>query len=193
VLCLDIGTDLLPALALGAESPAPHVADGPPPQRHLLDRGLLARVFGVLGPTEATVSMGAFITTFLLAGWRPGETFPSGPLLEASGAAFSAVVFGQIATAFACRSSTRRPGQLGWTTNRLLLVAVAVEVLALTCFLFVPPIADLLRQAPPTLAGFAVALSAIPAVLGADALDKARRARHSPREQTPGVAGFPAA
>jgi magnesium-transporting ATPase (P-type) len=181
VLCLDIGTDLLPALALGAEPPGAHAAEGPPPRRHLLDRGLLARVFGVLGPTEAIVSMTAFLTTFLLAGWRPGQHFPSGPLLAASGAAFSAVVFGQIAAAFACRSTTRRPGQLGWTTNRLLLVAIAVEVLALAFFLLVPAIAGLLRQQPPTAAGLLMALGAIPAVLGADALDKARRARRRRR------------
>jgi magnesium-transporting ATPase (P-type) len=180
VLCLDIGTDLLPALALGAEAPGAHAGEGPPPRGHLLDRGVLARVFGVLGPTEALVSMAAFITTFLLAGWRPGDPFPSGPLAAASGAAFSAVVFGQIATAFACRSSTRRPGQLGWTTNRLLLVAVGVELAALAFFLFVPPIADLLRQAPPTFAGLIVALAAVPAVLGVDALDKARRRRAHP-------------
>ncbi len=176
VLCLDIGTDLLPALALGAEPPGEHAAEGPPLRRHLLDRALMARVFGVLGPTEALVSMTAFLTTFLLAGWRPGDHFPPGPLLAASGAAFSAVVFGQIATAFACRSTTRRPGQLGWTTNPLLLVAVAVELLALCVFILVPPIADLLRQAPPTAAGLLVALGAIPAVLGVDALHKARRA-----------------
>ena len=40
-------------------------------------------------------------------------------------------------------------------------------------FLCIPPIADLLDQAPPSLAGFAVALLAIPAVLAADTLHKA--------------------
>jgi len=52
ILALDIGTDLLPALALGAEPPAPTVIDGPMPKRHLLDCGVLTRVFGVLGPVE---------------------------------------------------------------------------------------------------------------------------------------------
>jgi calcium-translocating P-type ATPase len=181
VLCLDIGTDLLPALALGAEQPGPRLMDGPPPKRHLLDRSLLARVFGVLGPAEAAVSMTAFFATYLMAGWRPGDAFPDGPLLAASGAAFCAVVFGQMATAFACRSTTRRPGQLGWTSNRLLLAAVAVEAVALAVFVLVPPVADLLRQAPPTAVGLAVAVGAIPAVLVADAVDKQRRARHAAR------------
>ena len=177
VLCLDIGTDLLPALALGAEAPGPHVLDGPPIRDRLMDRHLLRRVFGVLGPTEAVVEMAAFIGTYLAVGWRPGDHFGTGPLLAASGAAFAAVVLGQMANAFACRSSSRRPGQLGWWTNRLLLAAVGVEALALVGFLAVPFLADQLRHAPPTWVGALIACAAIPAVLGVDALDKARRSR----------------
>lgn len=45
VLCLDIGTDLLPALALGAEPPGAGVLDGPPPRRHLMDATVLRRAF----------------------------------------------------------------------------------------------------------------------------------------------------
>jgi magnesium-transporting ATPase (P-type) len=192
VLFLDIGTDLLPALALGAEPPSKRAAEGPPPRRHLLDRAVLRRVFGVLGPVEALMAMTAFFTTYLVSGWRPGETFPAGPLEAASGAAFAAVVLGQAATAFACRSATRRPGQLGWGTNPLLLGAVAVELVALVAFLFVPPIADLLRHQPPTLAGLLVALATVPAVLTADAVDKAVKARRR-RNGTfdPGAAAGP--
>ena len=57
----------------------------------------------------------------------------------------------------------------------------------LAAFLYVAPIADLLDQAPPTPTGFAVALLAVPAVLAADAAQKAvsrarsgRRPRVSP-------------
>jgi hypothetical protein len=48
----------------------------------------------------------------------------------------------------------------------------------LVVFLYVPPIADLLGQAGPTVAGFAVALLAIPAVLAADAAQKLMAGRH---------------
>lgn len=175
ILCLDIGTDLLPALALGAEAPTPGVLDRPPERRHLIDRRLLGRVFGVLGPVEALFEMTAFVVALLAAGWRPGEAFPTGPaLLAASGAAFVAVVIGQMANAFACRSATSWPGRLGWTTNRLLLWAVAVELVALAAFVLIPPVADLLDHAMPPLAGLAVALATAPAVLAADALHKAR-------------------
>ena len=180
ILCLDIGTDLLPALALGAEPPTSRALDRPPIKRHLIDRALLQRVFGVLGPTEALMEMTAFVVALMAAGWRPGQAFPTGhALLAASGAAFAAVVIGQAANAFACRSSTRWPGALGWTSNRLLLGAVAIELLALAGFLLIPPLASLLNHAVPPLAGFAVAILAAPAVLLADALHKRALRRRS--------------
>jgi calcium-translocating P-type ATPase len=173
ILALDIGTDLLPALALGAEAPAPHVLEQPPQRGHLLDRPVLQRVFGVLGPTEALIEMAAFVATFVAAGWVPGEAFPHGEtLLAASGAAFTAVVLGQAANAFACRSTTWPPWRLGWFTNRLVFGAVAVELMVLIVFLVVDPVADLLDHGAPTWAGLAVALLAIPGVLIADALHK---------------------
>ena len=178
ILALDIGTDLLPALALGAEPAREDALKRPPQGRHLIDGVLMRRVFGVLGPAEALVEMSAFVATFVALGWRPGEGFPGGDvLLAASGAAFAAVVLGQMANAFACRSTTRRPGTLGWTSNRLLVGAVATELVALAGFLFVPPVASLLGHAPPTLWGWAIAALAPPAVLAADAVHKGLRAR----------------
>jgi magnesium-transporting ATPase (P-type) len=176
ILCLDIGTDLLPALALGAEPPTERALAHPPAGRHLIDAKVLGRVFGVLGPAEAVVEMVAFTVALGVAGWWPGEPFPTGDaLLAASGAAFAAVVFGQMANAFACRSATVPPWRLGWTTNRLLVGAVAVELAALVGFLVVPPVADLLDHAVPPAPALVVALTAAPAVLFADAIHKARR------------------
>ncbi|MCC7104743.1 MAG: cation transporting ATPase C-terminal domain-containing protein, partial [Chloroflexi bacterium] len=173
VLCLDVGTDQLPALALGTERPSPSVLKQPPTGKHLVDGEMFRRVFLVLGPVEALVEMLAFLGVLLAAGWRPGLPLPSTPvLLSASGAAFAAVVLGQAANAFACRGTTRWPGALGWRTNPLLLAGVAVELLLLAVFLFVEPVASLLHQAPPPLVGWVIALCAVPAVLGVDALHK---------------------
>ena len=79
---------------------------------------------------------------------RPGAT-----LAAASGAAFMAVVLAQAANAFACRSSTRWPGDLGWTTNRLLRPAVAIGLAFSLVVLLVPPIAHELGQATPRSSG----------------------------------------
>jgi Cation transporting ATPase, C-terminus len=150
--------------------------------RHLIDRALLLRVFAVLGPAEAVVEMAALLAALLAAGWRPGQSFPTGhALVAASGAAFAAVVIGQAANAFACRSASRWPGALGWTSNRLLIGAVTIELLALAGFLLIPSVASLLDQAPPPPAGFAVAILAAPALLAADAAHK--RVRRIRRER----------
>jgi magnesium-transporting ATPase (P-type) len=181
ILALDIGTDLLPALALGAELPNSRVLQQPPMGRHLIDRTLLWRVFAVLGPTEAVTEMAAFLVGLWAAGWRPGDTFPDGhALFAASGAAFAAVVIGQMANAFACRSAARAPWVLGWRSNRLLLGAVAVELMILAAFLWIGPVASLLDQAPPPAAGFVTAAFAAPAVLAIDALHKRLRAARRP-------------
>jgi calcium-translocating P-type ATPase len=181
ILCLDIGTDLLPALALGNEAPGTGVMRRAPEARHLIDRSLVIRAFGVLGLTEAVVEMSAFVVALVATGWRPGDSFPTGhAFMAASGAAFAAVVIGQIANSFACRSATKSPWTLGWRTNRLLLWAVGVEVVILAVFLVVPPVARVLGHAFPPLAGLAVAVLAAPLVLATDALYKRPRAlRHA--------------
>jgi magnesium-transporting ATPase (P-type) len=187
ILALDLGTDLLPALALGAEKPTPASLQQPPRRLHLIDRALLTRVFGVLGPVEAVVEMLAFFAVFLAAGWRPGEAFPGGDLLlQASGAAFTAVVIGQMANVFACRSSTQFAWRVGWRSNPFVVFAIAAEIAALAVFLLVPPVADLLDHAVPGVEGFVVALLAFPAVLLGDWLYKlATRPAQSADQEDP--------
>jgi hypothetical protein len=82
-----------------------------------------------------------------------------------------------MAAAYACRSATLPVHRLRPGGNVLLLGAIASSAVALAGFLLIPPLADVLDQAPPPAAGFAVALLAIPAVWSADGIHKARRAR----------------
>jgi magnesium-transporting ATPase (P-type) len=180
ILSLDIATDLLPALALGAEPSSPRVLDGPPPRRRLIDGPLLRRAFAVLGPVEATMAMAAFLAVLVASGWSYGEQPPAPVLATASGAAFTAVVLGQFATAFACRSASLPIWRLGRRRNPLLVGAVTVELLVLVAMLTVPPLAELLGHRPPSLLGLVLAAAAVPAVVLADAAAKrgvARRRR----------------
>lgn len=173
VLALDIGTDVLPALALGAEPPDNRSLQGPPTKGHLLDRALILRAFAVLGLTEAVVALAAFVTVLRLGGWHFGTNPVSTPvLLTASGAAFTAIVLGQAANAFACRSAERPAWTVAPWTNRLLVAAVAAELGLLVLLLYVPPIAEILGHTGPPPAGYAVAAAAIPAILVADAMHK---------------------
>ncbi len=176
ILALDSGTDLLPALALGAEPANPRTMTSRMRFDRLISRSVAARVFGVLGPVEAVAEMAAFVTVLLAGGWTWGETPSDALLATASGTAFSTVVLGQLATAFACRSEVRWVGRLNWRGNPLLLGAVTAEVAALFLFIGIPPLARLLGGGFPAPLGWLAAAAAIPAVLLADAVHKAVRA-----------------
>jgi magnesium-transporting ATPase (P-type) len=188
ILALDLGTDTLSAVALGAEPPARHLLEGPPVRGKLLNGSVLRRAFGLLGPVVAGATMLAFVVSLVATGWSLGEAFPTGvDLRAASGAAFMTVVIAQTANAFACRSSTRWPGELGWTTNRLLVPAASIELFFSFVVLLVTPIALVLGHASPPPAGWVVALLSAPLVLGVDAVDKRVRARR--REASPAAYG----
>ena len=81
ILALDIGTDTLSAVALGAEPASPHLLDGPPVSGKLMNRTVLVRAFGVLGPTIAVASMAAFVVSMWALGWGRGPALAgrSGP------------------------------------------------------------------------------------------------------------------
>ena len=179
ILALDIGTDTLSAVALGAEPPARHILNGPPVSGRLLNRTVLRRAFGVLGPFEALWSLAAFLAVFAAAGWRPGQPFPGGEvLLAASGATFLAVVLAQAGNAFACRSSTRWPGSLGWTSNRLLIPAIAAGLAFCAATFLIAPVAAALGQSWPTWPGWLMAGLAPLLLLAVDAGDIWLRRRH---------------
>jgi magnesium-transporting ATPase (P-type) len=147
----------------------------------LIDRLTLSRVFGFLGPAEALVEMLAFTVVLLLGGWAWGAT-PSATLLAvASGTAFAAVVLGQLANAFACRSERRWVFAKSLGSNPLLLWAVGFELVLLVWFLAFEPLARLLGQSWPSIAGWAMAALAIPAVLAADGAAVALLRRRSRR------------
>ncbi len=170
VLALDIGTDTLSAAALGAEPAGPGVMTQPPSSGRLLDRTVARRAFGLLGPTEAAFEMGAFMLALWLAGWRWGDSFPTGgPLYAASGAAFLTVVVAQSANAFACRSTRRPAWSLGWFTNRFLLASVVIELAFAVAVVGIPAAADLLDHQWPPAGAWSLILASAPAVLLVDA------------------------
>jgi len=178
ILALDIGTDTLSAVALGAEPPSAHLLDGPPVSGKLMNRTVVVRAFGVLGPTIAVASMAAFLVSMLALGWGRGQPWPdSAGLAAASGATFMTIVLAQKANVFACRSATRRPGEIGWTTNRLLFATGAAELLFAFGVLLVPWVADRLEHSSPPAWGWLTAIGSMPLVLLVDALDKRGRGR----------------
>ena len=177
ILALDIGTDMLPALALGAEPPSRHVMEGRIRTRSLVDRPLLARAFGALGATEATAALVAFALTLTAGGWTFGEQPKAALLALASGTAFATIALAQIMNAFACRSTTVPFWRVPLRSNPLLLWAVAAEVVLLLCFVGVPGLASLLGGSLPTVTGWLYAVLGGLALLAVDTVVKLVRRR----------------
>ncbi|MFH1736790.1 MAG: cation-transporting P-type ATPase, partial [Actinomycetota bacterium] len=100
ILAIDLGTDMLPALALGTEAPEPGVMKRPPrdPKERLLNWPLLRRAYLFLGPIQATACMLAYFFIYWTNGWRPGmELAASGIVyIKATTANHAAVVTTQI-------------------------------------------------------------------------------------------------
>jgi magnesium-transporting ATPase (P-type) len=181
VLALDIGTDMLPALALGTEPANPRVMLGRRVQS-VVDRALVVRAFCVLGAAEALTSMVAFTAVLLAGGWSWG-TDPSDRLLAlASGTAFAAISAGQMANAFACRSNSRPVWRLGLRRNRMVVAAVAAELALLIAFVG-SPLQRLLGGSWPSTTGWAMAGGSAVAVILVDAAYKVVRVRRSGARQ----------
>ncbi len=179
VLALDIGTDMLPALALGAEPGRADVMRGRR-RRTLIDRALAVRAFLVLGLTEAVLALTAFSVVLLAHGWRWGQTPPGPTLALASGTAFAVIAGTQVANAFACRSTRLPVWRLDLLGNRLVLLAVGAELLLLMVFLGVPPVADLLGGSFPDPGGWLLVVASAGALVLVDGVAKTLRGTKVP-------------
>jgi Ca2+-transporting ATPase len=164
ILAVDLGTDLLPALGLGAEPPEPGVLRLPPRPRGraLLHGGVMLRAYGVLGVTEALLAMGGYLLVWRQHGVGWSELRQLAPLLlhhqapapletlarQASSVAFSMIVAAQMGTLLACRSE-RRPF---WTSlalpNPWLWWGFLSEPALASLVVLLPPLAGVFATAP---------------------------------------------
>jgi magnesium-transporting ATPase (P-type) len=176
ILAVDLGTDLLPALALGAEAPEPGIMDRPPRPRdqHLLGPRRLLHAYGFLGVAEAVLSLGAYFWTYWLAGWRPG--FPmaaSGDLYRrATTMTQAGIVAAQVGNVFACRTERESVLRAGLLANRGVLLGITAEIGILVAMILIPPVARVFGLAPLQLAEWSLLLLFPPVILG---LEEARK------------------
>jgi magnesium-transporting ATPase (P-type) len=142
ILAIDLGTETLPALALGVEHAEPDVMRRPPRPRgqRLLDPASLARGYGFLGLMTAAVVLGTFFLLLASNGWTWGE--PDAPTEkvgdQATTVVFLGIVVMQVGNAFACRAERTSAFALGLFSNRFLLWAILFELLFAAALMYVP-------------------------------------------------------
>ncbi len=184
ILAIDLGTETLPALALGQEPAEPGLMDRPPrsPREGVISGELLVRAWGFLGGISAGLVLGGFFFVLLRAGWSPGDSVAVGSslhhvYLQATTMTFAGIVACQVGTAFAARTSTASLRSVGVWSNRALLWGIAFELVFTAALLYVPPLQAVFgtRALPPSdlvlLMGFPVI------VWGADELRRLNRRR----------------
>jgi calcium-translocating P-type ATPase len=144
ILAIDLGTETLPALALGREPPEPGLMDRPPwPRGHnVIDRVMLTRAWVLLGGVSAVLVTSLFLITLVEGGWTWGDDVSSGPLAEtwrqATTMTFLGIVACQVGTAFAARTQHASLRTVGLTTNPLLLWGIAFELAFATAVVTIP-------------------------------------------------------
>ena len=176
ILAVDLGTDMFPALALGAEKPSPDIMQRPPRAKneHLLTRRVLLRAYLYLGIFEAVAGMAAYFYVMHQGGWNWGQPLAPTSLLylEATTACLAGIITTQIANVFACRSPSVSIITLGVFSNRLVLGGIATEVL-LAAFIIYTPVGNALFACAPV--GAEVWLLLIPFALLLLATDETRK------------------
>lgn len=188
ILAVDLGTDMIPALALGVERAEAGTMQQPPRPKDavLLDRALLLRAYGFLGLMEATLAMGAFFLVWWSHGYGLKELQSLTPsILSHTASAAVIAIYAQATTMtlativacqdgnlFACRSEQTSAFHLPWFQNALLWIGIVTEWLLVISLITVAPLAQIFATAPLQPWQVLLLLACPPLVLGAEELRK---------------------
>jgi magnesium-transporting ATPase (P-type) len=165
VLAVDLGTDLVPALALGTEKPEPGLMDRPPrgPKDRIVDRRLILRALLWLGSLQTALCFAGFFFLWWTMGYRDLFHLPRPDLLPyaqrlltheglvyvmATTMFHAGVITTQIGNAYACRTERTSVFKAGFFSNRFLLLGFAFELALIACMIYLPPFQALFEEGP---------------------------------------------
>jgi magnesium-transporting ATPase (P-type) len=154
ILAIDLGTDTVPALALGREPAEPGIMRRPPRPRSsgIIQRSMLARAWLRMGMVEMVLALGGFFAVLLAAGWSWGAPTGEGTALhhaylQATTMTWAGIVAGQIGAGFAARTTTASLRQIGVLSNRYLLRGVVFELVFAAAIIYLPPLQSVFHTA----------------------------------------------
>jgi calcium-translocating P-type ATPase len=190
VLAIDLGTDTVPALALGREAAEPGIMRRPPRPREsgIIQRSMLARAWLRMGMVEAVLALLGFFVVLLAAGWSPADPTGSGhhlhhAYLQATTMTWAGIVAGQVGASFAARTTHASLREIGVLANRHLLRGVAFEIVFAAAIIYLPPLQAVFHTAALTAWEIGLLASFAPLVWGSDELYRAlqrHRAKSAP-------------
>jgi len=176
ILTIDLGTDIIPSMALGQEPPEAETMQRPPRGEgyHLLSPGLVVHSYLFLGLLEAAWSLGLFFYVLHAGGWHYGQALSaSAPLYRsATGIALATILLMQIGNLLGRRYTVRSGLDRGVLRNRLLLAGIVIQVVFSWALLYTAPLQEILGTAPVPWCVYLAAWLGIPLIFGADYLRK---------------------
>ncbi len=142
ILTIDLGTDMLPALGLGAELPEKGVMEQPPRSRKqpLLTRELVVKAFLWYGMLEAAASAFSYFFVNMQNGW-PAVPLAGGidPVyLKATTMSLAGIVFCQIGMAFNCRTERQSAIRVGLFGNKQVNIGILFELILIFTLIYLP-------------------------------------------------------
>ncbi len=176
VIFIDLGTDMAPALALGAEPPEPDVMNRPPRNRkeHIVTRSVLIRSYVYLGLIQSGAAMVAFFFMYWMHGYHGFFGLPHTGNLYRSATAMTlaTVVATQVGNLFAQRTERLSSFKIKAFVNPLIWIGIAVELTLIFSVIYIPFFQHIFQTAslPPSSWLFIFAWT--PLLLMADELRK---------------------
>jgi len=177
VLAIDLGTDMVPAIGLGAEPPEAGIMQLPPRSQKepLLNARLLGKALLWYGMIESVASMSAYFFLNWLNGWPGVPLAAEGTLMYrmATTMTLAGVVATQVGAVIGCRTDRASIFRIGFFTNRLVLWGIAVELTLLGIFIYTPFLQPIFNTAPIGLREWAYLFAWTPVIFLLDELRKA--------------------
>lgn len=148
ILAVDLGTDVLPAIALGVDPPEPGIMEKPPrsPKEHIMKKSFIAH-FVYLGLFIGGIVVLMYFWMLQRYGWQWGNPLMDDSLnyLKASTAAFTLLVLIQMVNALNSRSLSQSIFKLGFFSNKWLIGAIGISLLTVYAFVELPLFQNLLH------------------------------------------------
>ncbi|MHC1701621.1 MAG: cation-translocating P-type ATPase [Humidesulfovibrio sp.] len=178
ILAVDLGTDIVPALALGTLPPEPNSMDKPPRKlaEHVITWPLLVRAYCFLGIFQALAAMAAFYYQYWTNGyaWQWLDLPADGPLYQAATAmTLACIVTTQIGNLFAHRSERLSALRLGLAGNGMLWLGVGSELVIVSLIIYLPGLQGAFGVAPFALGNWLFLFACAPLLLIVDEMRKA--------------------
>lgn len=155
ILTIDIGTDMVPALGLGAEASESNVMKKPPRsvKERLLNKNVILVGFIWYGLLGTLFALGGYFLANFLNGWPSVPIAAEGTAVyaQATTMMLAGVIFSQIGMVFNNRTDYESVFKRGLFTNKYINVGIVIEIVILLAIMYIPFLNGIFNTAPITL------------------------------------------